>query len=400
MSRLKGIKGRFWRCLKVHTLTGCNLAIGFASRRYTPPVKGLSDFRGDMYHTAIWPQHGVNLNNKRVAIIGTGASGIQCIQEIGSDTAHLTIYQRTPNYCLPMNQRLLDEKEEEKKKSDGKYEEAFAQTYKTFLGFTYDFSEKNTFDDSPEERERFFHHLMIENGGFHFWLATYKDMLFDQKANDEAYKFWRKSVLKRITDEKKAALLAPEKPPHPWGTKRPSLEQNFYEVVSMPHIDIIDVNVNPIEEITTNGISTKLGHVEVDIIILATGFDSVSGSFTHLNIRGTKGGTIADHWKDGIRTSMGIAMPDFPNMFFMYGPQAPTAFSNGPSCNQVQAEWIDRVIKTLTKNGITRIEAKREAEENWCKRVKETWDAGLFSLANSWYQGSNIPGKRVEPLNW
>jgi cation diffusion facilitator CzcD-associated flavoprotein CzcO len=194
-------------------------AIGFAARRYTPPVRGLSDFRGDIYHTAVWPQHGVNLRSKKVVQIGTGASGIQVIQEIGPKVGHLTIYQRTPNYCLPMNQRRLDEKEEEKNKAEGKYEEAFKRTYQAFADFDYDFSEKKTFDDCPEEREKFFHRLLIEQGGFRFWLNTYKDMLFDQKANDEAYNFWRKSVLKRIPDPKKAALLAPEKPPHPWDTK-------------------------------------------------------------------------------------------------------------------------------------------------------------------------------------
>lgn len=292
-------------------------AIGFASRRYTPPVKGLSEFRGDIYHTAVWPQHDVNLKGKKVAEIGTGASGIQVIQEVGPKASHLTIYQRTPNYCLPMNQRTLDEKEEEKNKAEGKYEEAFARTYKTFAGFDYDFSEKNTFDHSPEEREKFFHKLLIEEGGFRFWLNTYKDMLYDQKANDEAYNYWRKMVLKRIPDPKKAALLAPEKPPHPWGTKRPSLEQNFYEVVSQDNVDIIDVNENPIEQVDATGISTKLGHVDVDVIILATGFDSVTGSLAQLGIQGVKGGTIADHWKNGLRTSMGIAIPEFPNMFFL-----------------------------------------------------------------------------------
>jgi cation diffusion facilitator CzcD-associated flavoprotein CzcO len=375
-------------------------AIGFAARRYTPPVAGLSNFRGDVYHTGVWPQYQVNLKGKRVAQIGTGASGIQVIQEIGAATSHLTIYQRTPNYALPMNQRKLDPEEEKKKKESGLYEKSHAQCFKTFAGFDYDFSEKNTFDDSPEEREAFYHKLLIEEGGFKFWLATYKDMLFDQKANDEAYKFWRQSVLKRVKDPKKAAMLAPEVPPHPWGTKRPSLEQNFYEVVSLPHIDIIDVNQTPIQEVTETGIRTKDGLVEVDVIILATGFDSVTGSLAQLNIRGTDGSTIADHWKDGLRTSMGIAIPKFPNMFFLYGPQAPTAFSNGPSCVQVQAEFIARTIKDLRANGVNRIEAKEEAEADWYRRMNEVWDKSLFPLAKSWYQGANIPGKRVEPLNW
>jgi cation diffusion facilitator CzcD-associated flavoprotein CzcO len=300
-----------------------------------------------------------------------------------------------------MNQRKLDPKEEEEKKKNGWYEKQLNKTYNTFSGFTYDFQDRKTFDDTPEEREKFFHHLMVEEGGFHYWLNTYSDMLFDQKANDEAYNFWKKTVRKRIPDPKKAELLAPEQAPHPWGTKRPSLEQNFYEVVSMNHVDIVDVNADPIVEVTEKGIRTRdSGVVEVDVIILATGFDSVTGSLAQLNIQGTTGGTIADHWKNGTRTAMGIAIAEFPNMFFMYGPQAPTAFSNGPSCTQVQAEWVEDTIKRFEAEGIQRFEAKPGTEEDWCRRMKEKWDASLFPLAKSWYQGSNIPGKRVEPLNW
>jgi len=299
-----------------------------------------------------------------------------------------------------MNQRMLDPKEEEENKKNGAYEAAFAKTYKTFAGFTYDFQERNTFDDSPEDREKFFHRLMVEEGGFKFWLNGYKDLFFDMKANEEAYKFWQKTVRKRIPDPKKAELLAPTNAPHPWGTKRPSLEQNFYEVVSMPHIDILDINQDPIIGVTEKGIQTESGVVEVDVIVLATGFDSVTGSLAQLNIQGTKGGTIADHWANGTKTAMGIAIPEFPNMFFLYGPQAPTAFSNGPSCTQIQAEWVDRTIRDLAAQKITRFEATEKTEEDWCRKMKEKWDASLFPLAKSWYQGSNIPGKRVEPLNW
>jgi len=225
-------------------------------------------------------------------------------------------------------------------------------------------------------------------------------MLFDQKANDEAYNFWAKTVRKRIPDEKKRELLAPTNPPHPWGTKRPSLEQNFYEVVSLPHVDIIDINSDPIIGVTETGIRTESGVVDVDVIVLATGFDSVTGSLAQLNIQGTGGGTIADHWQNGTKTAMGIAIPEFPNMFFLYGPQAPTAFSNGPSCTQIQAEFVDRTIKDLEAKKITRFEATAKTEDDWCRRMKEEWDASLFPLAKSWYQGANIPGKRVEPLNW
>ncbi|KAK6413036.1 hypothetical protein LTR81_012964 [Elasticomyces elasticus] len=374
--------------------------IGFASRKYTPPVQGLSEFKGETYHSAVWPQHGVNLRGKRVAQIGTGASGIQIAQEIGPVVKNLTIYQRTPNFCLPMHQRKLDPKEEEQKKANGDYEKAFNDTRKTFSGFTYDFVDKNTFDDSPEEREKFYHKLLIEQGGFHYWLNTYKDMLFDQASNDEAYKFWRKYVLTRIKNPEKQKLLAPEVPPHPWGTKRPSLEQRIYEIFDQDNVEIIDVNENPIEAVEATGLRTKRGLVECDVLILATGFDSVTGSLAQLAIESTNGGTIADHWKDRLQTSMGIAIPGYPNMFFLYGPQAPTAFSNGPSCTQFQAEFVEEAIRRAQADGITRFEATKEAEDDWCKRMNEKWDITLFPKAKGWYNGSNIPGKRVEPLNW
>ncbi|RAL65025.1 hypothetical protein DID88_001133 [Monilinia fructigena] len=332
-----------------------------------PPLSGLSNYKGDVYHTAIWPQHDVNLKNKRVGQIGTGASGIQVIQTIGPIVKHLTVYQRTPNFALPMNQGLLDPEEEVKKKAEGKYEEEFAKTRNTLSGFTYTIQDKDTFDDTPEEREAFFHKLLIEQGGLRFWLNNYKDILFHLTHGE---------------------------------LKRPCLEQNIWEVFSLPHIDIIDVNESPIIEVTEKGVRTKGGEVEFDVLILATGFDSMTGSLAQLNIQGTDGHMIAQKWKDGTRTSMGIAMNKYPNMFFLYGPQAPTAFSNGLSCIQFQAEYVADTIRGLVEKDITYFEARREAEENWYRRMSEVWNASLFPLAKSWYQGANIPGKKVEPLSW
>ncbi|KAK6585701.1 hypothetical protein PZA11_002428 [Diplocarpon coronariae] len=373
--------------------------IGFASKKYTPPVKNLGDFKGAVYHTAVWPQHDVAMKGKRVGIIGTGASGIQVAQEIGPKVKNLTVFLRTPNLCLPMRQHKLDTGEEQKKKDSGFYEKQFQATRGTFSGFTYDFHPVNTLDDTPEQREAFFEDMWAQ-GGFRFWLGAYKDMLFDQKANDEAYKFWRKKVLERIKDPQKAEILAPANPPHPWGTKRPSLEQHYYEVMSQDNVKILDVNKSPILEVTETGLRHKDGFEELDILVLATGFDSVTGSLAQLDIRGTTGGTIADHWKDGTKTSMGIAIPTFPNMFFLYGPQAPTAFSNGPSCTQFQAEFVANAIKLATEKGITRLESTAETEEDWTKRMHEKWNKTLFPLAKSWYQAANIPGRKVEPLYW
>ncbi|KAH6719617.1 cyclohexanone monooxygenase [Leptodontidium sp. MPI-SDFR-AT-0119] len=373
--------------------------IGFASKKYTPPVKNLGEFKGQVYHTAVWPQHDVGMKGKRVAVIGTGASGIQVAQEIGPKVKSLTCFVRTPNFCLPMRQHQLDEQDEKSKKESGFYEKQFEATRSTFSGFTYDFIQRETMEDTPEQREAVYEDLW-EQGGFRFWLNAYKDMLFDQKANDEAYKFWLKKVRQRIPDPKKAEILAPSKAPHPWGTKRPSLEQNYYEVMSQDNVKLVDVNKSPIIEVTETGLKHKDGFEELDILVLATGFDSVTGSLAQLDIRGTTGGTIADHWKDGTKTSMGIAIPTFPNMFFLYGPQAPTAFSNGPSCTQFQAEFVEKAIKLATQKGITRLESTPESEEDWTRRMHEKWDITLFPLAKSWYQGANIPGRKVEPLNW
>jgi cation diffusion facilitator CzcD-associated flavoprotein CzcO len=216
----------------------------------------------------------------------------------------------------------------------------------------------------------------------------------------QAYAFWRDYVRSRVKDPRKAQLLAPTVPPHPWGTKRPSLEQSYYEVYNLPNVDLIDLEENPIEEFTATGIRTRDGLQEFDLIILATGFDALTGSLGQLDIRGTDGNTIAEHWQNGLRTSIGISIHGFPNMFFLYGPQAPTAFSNGPSCTQIQARWIDSTISDLAARKITRLEATEDAEDRWSKLVNQTWDATLFPNAKSWYNGSNIPGKRIEPLSW
>lgn len=373
--------------------------IGFAAKRYTPPIKNLGDFKGDVYHTAVWPQHGINLKDKRIAQIGTGATGIQFCQEVAPKSKHYDLYIRTPNLCLPMRQGKLDVEEQEKRKADGRYQKDMERIPTTTCGFLFDYSSKNTYDDTKEDREKFWEELWAD-GGFAPWLATYKDMYTNAEANEEMYQWWRKKVLQRIPDPKKAEILAPEKKPHPFGTKRPSLEQRFYEVVSEEHVDIHDLNKTPILEVTEKGFKTSEGVQEVDVIILATGFDSVTGGLAHMNVQGTDGRTIGEHWADGLKTSMGIAIPRFPNMFFLYGPQAPTAFSNGPSTVHVQAEWVAKAIQRCTDEGIEVLDATPEQEAAWTEALREKWYNSLFPLAKSWYQGSNIPGRKVEPLNW
>lgn len=245
---------------------------------------------------------------------------------------------------------------------------------------------------------------------------TDADVYFDPEANRAAYEYWRDSVRPRIKDPRKRDILAPQNPPHAFGCKRPSLEQRYFEIYNQDHVDVVDIEQDPIEEITESGIRLRSGdHRAFDVIALATGFDAVNGSLGNLNIRNAKGETIGDHWKSGLRTSCGVALAGFPNMFFLYGPQAPTAFSNGPTTCHVQAEFLGELFEHIQKEGIKRIEATDGAEKYWTDETHKYWDRSLFSTVRSWYDGEscrnsadkalirpggNVPGKKVEPLNY
>ncbi|KAK4993655.1 hypothetical protein LTR28_010740 [Elasticomyces elasticus] len=373
-------------------------AIGFAAKRHFPDWEGLEDFKGEMHHSSFWPESGVDVKGKRVAVIGTGSTGIQLAQETAKEAASVTVFQRTPNFCLPMRQRKLSREEQMAAKKD--YPEIYRNRMKTFAGFSYDFVEKNTFDDSEEEREKFYRELWDE-GGFKFWLATYKDMLFDKKANDQAYNFWVKNTRERIKDPRKRDILAPLEAPHAWGTKRPSLEQNYYEALDRPENDVVDVKATPIKKFTETGIETSDGkHREFDVIALATGFDSVTGGMKNMGLKDVNGVDLADKWKMGTWSYLGMTCNGYPNMFFLYGAQGPTAFSNGPSCVEVQGDWIIDAMAKLRKDNITYLDPSKEAEEEWRRKVTELSDKTLFPGTSSWYMGANVPGKPREQLNY
>ena len=285
-------------------------AIGFAAKRHFPDWKGLDSFKGDMYHSSFWPQEGVDVKGKRVAVIGTGSTGIQIAQETSKEAASVTVFQRTPNLCLPMGQRKLTEQEQQDAKA--RYPDIYRHRLTTFAGFPFDFSEKNTFDDDEQQREAFFEQLWA-NAGFEFWLATYKDMLFDKKANDQAYAFWLKKTRARISDPEKRDILAPNEAPHAWGTKRPSLEQDFYEQMDKPQNHVVDIKANPIVEVKENGIVTQDGQMrEFDVIALATGFDSVTGGMKNMGLRDEEGVLLSEKWKTGTWSYLGMTCNGYP----------------------------------------------------------------------------------------
>ncbi|THU89662.1 cyclohexanone monooxygenase [Dendrothele bispora CBS 962.96] len=377
------------------------LCTGIGSSYYVPEIKGLSSFKGVCHHTSRWPHEGVDLRGKRVGVIGTGATGVQVIQEAAPVAGHLTVFQRTPNLALPMKQHPVSP-DSQQQMVDDLYPVFFKKRHQTFGGFTYDsVSDKTTFGVSPEERRHHYESIWAE-GGFRFWLGNYVDLFTDKAANEEAYAFWRDKVRERIKDSWMKEKLAPMVPLHPFGMKRPSLEQRYFEAFNQSNVTLVDVNETPIEEVTPKGVKTKDGkEYELDVLVLATGFDSVTGGITAIDLKGTNGKAIGEKWKeDGVHTYLGMTVATYPNMFIVYGPQGPTAFCNGPSCLELQAEWIINCIKHMLKHGYTTIETDKAAENAWRQIVIDTNNKTLFPLAKSWYMGANIPGKRIEPLNY
>ncbi|ESK95689.1 cyclopentanone -monooxygenase [Moniliophthora roreri MCA 2997] len=372
--------------------------VGFASKPYIPAsFQGLESYNGICHHTAMWPQEGVDFRNKKVAVIGTGASGVQTIQEVGPIVAHLTVFQRTPNITIPMRQRSLDVATQAEMKE--LYPTIFRHRLRTYSGYIYDRYHKEFFSATPEERRLHLEELWAK-GSIEFLVSNYRDLRTNQEVNDQVYEFWKKKVRARIRDPKMQEKLAPTIPPHPLGAKRTSLEQTYYEVYNQSNVDLIDMNANPIAEFTTKGIKTADGiEHEFDIIVLATGFETHSGML-QVDIRGSDGLSLADKWKNGFYTNLGMTVANFPNMFFAYGPQGPTAFANGPTCTEVQGDWILKCINYLKSNNFTRIEATHEAEVKWREVVLEAYDRTLLKKARSWWNGGNIPGKALDPLSY
>jgi len=376
------------------------LCVGFSDRRYTPHFVGSDKFKGTTIHTAMWPKNGLDIVGKRVAVVGTGDSGVQVIQEIASQVDHLTVYQRTPNLALPMQQSSILDQSKWKFPTDDKREEIFRKTRTTFTGMDFDFIQTNCADATPEEREKVFEDC-FKRGGLSFWKGTYKDILFNQESNDIAYQFWCKKTRPRINDPVKKDILAPLNAPHPFGTKPISLEQSYYEVYNQDNVDIINVRQSPIVEITETGIKTeKEGVIDVDIIIFATGFDAQTGAILNIDIKNERNESLQDKWKNGVWTNFGMSVAGYPNMFFTYGPQAPTGIANGPVCVEVQGDWIINLLAKMKKENITRIDTTEEAESKWKETINSIWNNSLFPLADSWYQGANIPGKPRETLNF
>ncbi|KAL4998442.1 hypothetical protein BDV10DRAFT_194380 [Aspergillus recurvatus] len=367
-----------------------------AAKRWIPPWPGLDKYRGIIHHSSFWPDSEIDVRDKRCAVIGTGASGVQITQAWGPIASSLKVFQRTPNLALPMRRRPLST--EEQIRSKRFYPELFRYRETSFAGFLYDWAEKNTFDDSAAEREDTYEKAWNE-GGFHFWVSIYKDNLFNPEANKESYKFWCKKVRSRIGDPALREKLAPKKMPHYFGVKRPCLETNYYEQFNRETVGLVDIKENPISHFSERGIVLQDGtEHEVDVVAVATGFDVVTGVMTQLGLTSIEGTALEQEWAPGAQTYLGLTVSGYPNMFHIYGAHGPTLLSNGPTAVAVQGRWIADAIAKIEANGVKYINPKKEASEKWKKRVVELNDKTLFPSTTSTYMGGTIPGKAYEPV--
>ncbi|KAG8664188.1 hypothetical protein FPOAC2_14618 [Fusarium poae] len=370
------------------------LGTGVFSKRFVPSWPGVDKFKGIIHHSSFWPNEEIDVKGKRCGIIGTGASGVQITQAWGPRAAEVKVFQRTPNLAVPMRRKALPAQGQDKKL----YPELFKLRETSFAGFTYDWCERSTFDDSLEEREAFYEKLW-QDGGFRFWVANYKDTLLNPKANEEAYRFWAKKTRARINDEKARDLLAPLEMPHYFGVKRPCLEETYYEQFNRDSVHVVDTRNNPLREFTETGITLEDGtHHELEVIAVATGFDVSTGSMTQLGLQSINGTDLEKDWLPGARTYLGTTVPGYPNMFSIYGAQAPTLLSNGPTTVEIQGRWVTDAIIKMERGGVKYIDPKTEAADKWKQRVVDLNNATLFPTTKSTYMGGNVPGKAFEPL--
>lgn len=369
---------------------------GMLSAPMSEMFPGQNSFKGRIFHTARWPHGKIELEGKKVGVVGIGATGIQVIQTIADKVGELTVFVRTPQYVLPMKNPKFSE-------SDVKaYKDRFDELKKTlphtFTGFEYDFL--YTWADLTPERRREVLEEIHQNGSLKLWLASFAEMFFDEAVSEEISEFVREKMRARLKDPELCDILIPKA--YGFGTHRVPLETNYLEVYHRPNVKAVSVKDNPIVEIVPEGVKTADGVVhELDVIVLATGFDAGTGALTRIDIQGRDGRSLKQDWGKDIRTTYGIQVYGYPNLFMTGAPLAPSAaLCNMTTCLQQQTEWISDCIRYIRDKGVAVIEPTAELEDSWVRHHDETANATLISKTNSWYTGSNVPGKPRRVLSY
>ena len=368
-------------------------AIGPLSAPTMPRIEGVSDFRGQAFHTATWPHEPVSFAGKRVGVIGTGATGVQTIQEVAKTAGHLTVFQRTPNWCKPLNNGRIDAVTQTRIKAS--QDEIFRRCDETFACFMHTPDPRGTFEVSPQVREAFLEQ-QYASPGFGMWQGNFRDMLTNREANAVISEFVAQKIRQRVTDQKVAELLIPKD--HGFGTRRVPMETRYYEVYNQANVELVDLKATPIERITAEGLATSERTFQFDIIIYATGFDAITGSFDRIDFRGAGGHKLKDTWKGGPKTYLGVQVEGFPNMLMLMGPH--TALGNIPRSIEYNVDWVTGLIRHMRDNRLTRVEARPEGVRAWTDHVHEKGKGLLSNEVNSWMTGinSNVDGKQTRTI--
>ena len=364
------------------------LGTGCLSNARMPDIKGLAGFKGGVYHTGHWPHEPVDFTGQRVGVIGTGSSAIQSVPVIAQQASHLTVFQRTANFSIPARNAALTAQERE----------AFRANYPEIRrvareearnGIYTELPDRGALDDGDSER-RAKYESRWTRGGLTFMMA-YNNLALDTAANDTAADFVREKIAEIVKDPATAKLLQPNN--HPIGSKRICIDTDYFAAFNRPNVTLVDIKSNPIDEILPNGVRTGGKEYEFDSLVLATGFDAMTGSVAKIDIRGRNGQTLNQKWAEGPRTYLGVMSAGFPNLFIITGPGSPSVLSNMIVSIEQHVDWITDCIGYMRDRDLDAMEANTDAEDTWVAHVNEVAQGTLYPQANSWYMGANIPGK-------
>ncbi len=364
------------------------LATGCLSNARVPDIKGRPDFKGKVYHTGHWPHEPVDFTGQRVGVIGTGSSAIQSVPVIAEQARHLTVFQRTANFSIPARNAELTSEEREAFRRNYPEIRRFARE-EARNGIYAELPDRGALDDGDHERRVTFEQRWAR-GGLTFMLA-YNNLILDKAANDAAASFVRDKIAEIVRDPETAKRLQPDD--HPIGSKRICVDTEYYATFNRPNVTLVDIKSDPIQEILPNAVRTRTKDHEIDALVLATGFDAMTGSVARIELRGRKARTLNQKWAEGPRTYLGLMSEGFPNLFIITGPGSPSVLSNMIVSIEQHVDWITDCIAFMRDRGLETMEASQKAEDQWVAHVNEVAQLTLYPQANSWYMGANIPGK-------